>query len=223
MPAPSGSTPILNLPFPIPDDPVDVPRDIRALAMALDIFSPAPPLVTVLPAGPDDGQEAHYLADDIQGVVWHLRYRAASTSQFKWEFLGGGALAHDIPTQGGRNNTAYGDTNQPVGGVGPQITLPLAGDYDIAHGARIQAIPGAPTGIAYVSFAIGAVAASDDNSVQFARLVNSAGEQATSVARTQRLAGLAANTSLVMQYRNTGGGQHNYYHRWMRATPVRVG
>jgi hypothetical protein len=32
MPPPSGSTPILHAPYPIPDDTVDVPRDIKALA-----------------------------------------------------------------------------------------------------------------------------------------------------------------------------------------------
>lgn len=36
MAGPSGATPILNLPYPIPDDTVDVPRDIQALANALD-------------------------------------------------------------------------------------------------------------------------------------------------------------------------------------------
>jgi hypothetical protein len=36
MPPPSGSTPTLLLPYPVPNDPVDVPRDIKALADKLD-------------------------------------------------------------------------------------------------------------------------------------------------------------------------------------------
>src|SRR4051812_3533645 len=36
MAAPSGATPILGLPYPIPNDDVDVPRDIKALADKLD-------------------------------------------------------------------------------------------------------------------------------------------------------------------------------------------
>lgn len=36
MPAPSGTTPLLKLPYPIPDDDVNVPRDIEALAEALE-------------------------------------------------------------------------------------------------------------------------------------------------------------------------------------------
>jgi len=36
MAGPSGSTPILGLPYPTPDDNVDVPRDIKALADAIE-------------------------------------------------------------------------------------------------------------------------------------------------------------------------------------------
>lgn len=38
MPPPSGSTPILGLPYPVPNDAVDVPRDIKALADKLDPY-----------------------------------------------------------------------------------------------------------------------------------------------------------------------------------------
>lgn len=40
MPAPSGATARLQLPYPIPDDTVDVPRDIQALAAKLDPNTP---------------------------------------------------------------------------------------------------------------------------------------------------------------------------------------
>jgi len=36
MAGPSGTTPVLALPYPTPDDNVDVPRDIKALADKLD-------------------------------------------------------------------------------------------------------------------------------------------------------------------------------------------
>jgi microcystin-dependent protein len=42
MAGPSGSTPTLHLPYPIQDDNVDVPRDIKALADALDPLSVVP-------------------------------------------------------------------------------------------------------------------------------------------------------------------------------------
>jgi hypothetical protein len=39
-----------------------------------------PSLVTALPATPVDGQECHFVADATNGVVWHMKYRAADTS-----------------------------------------------------------------------------------------------------------------------------------------------
>lgn len=82
-----------------------------------------PTFVTSLPASPADGQEVYFLADATYGVVWHLRYRAGSSSAYKWEFVGGPPIF--TPTFGGANNTSgaiYQD-------VGVNLALPLAGDY----------------------------------------------------------------------------------------------
>jgi hypothetical protein len=43
---------------------------------------------------PQDGDEVYYAADATNGVIWHLRYRAASSSSYKWEFVGGDAVCH---------------------------------------------------------------------------------------------------------------------------------
>lgn len=42
MAGPSGTTPNLKLPYPLPDDNVDPPRDIGALATAVDVLGVAP-------------------------------------------------------------------------------------------------------------------------------------------------------------------------------------
>lgn len=42
MAGPSGTTPIRQLPYPTPDDTVDVPRDMKALAEKLDPYVPIP-------------------------------------------------------------------------------------------------------------------------------------------------------------------------------------
>jgi microcystin-dependent protein len=47
MSGPSGSTPVLGLPYPTPDDNVDVPRDIKALADAIAGQGGAPGLIYV--------------------------------------------------------------------------------------------------------------------------------------------------------------------------------
>jgi hypothetical protein len=84
-------------------------------------------LVTALPTSPQDGDECYFqdVAMAALGVVWHLRYRTASTSANKWEFLGGGSI------------TARADAQSVVtsgwsGGHGPLIRVPLSGDYMVS-------------------------------------------------------------------------------------------
>lgn len=85
-----------------------------------------PLLVASLPASPTDGQEVYFLADDANGVVWHLRYRAASASPYKWECVGGPPLSAQSGTSASISSTT------PVAPSSPcQITLPLGGDYII--------------------------------------------------------------------------------------------
>lgn len=88
IPALQGAT-TKGLPWPPPTDPVSQgAAAIRALAEAVDPFIPGAPSATP-PASPKDGQIWTYLADAAGGVLWTFRYRAASTSAFKWEFVGG--------------------------------------------------------------------------------------------------------------------------------------
>lgn len=124
MPA---NTPVLALPYPLPADTVDVPRDVQALATKLDgITSLSPPAVSSLPGSPVDGQECYYLADTTNGVAWHLRYRAASGSAYKWEVVGGPALHAERFVEESFSASAttwFGVPNDPI------VTVPLAGDY----------------------------------------------------------------------------------------------
>jgi hypothetical protein len=81
-----------------------------------------PPIVTSLPTNPIDGQECYYLADATNGIMWRFRYRAASSSAYKWEFVGGGWLRSASSGVVQPNATSYTD-------IGINITLPLSGDY----------------------------------------------------------------------------------------------
>jgi hypothetical protein len=89
-----------------------------------------PPVVTSLPASPADGQEVYYLADATNGVLWHLKYRAGSSSAYKWEFVGGSPLesysSANAQTTGGGSlwSSQLSDGTSIVG-----VDLPLAGDY----------------------------------------------------------------------------------------------
>jgi len=89
-----------------------------------------PGLFTALPATPHDGMEIHFLADAVNGIIWRLRYRAASASAFKWEFIGGSPItAESLVDSSVVSSVAY---IQPTPGVA--VTTPLAGDYIVEHG-----------------------------------------------------------------------------------------
>lgn len=95
-------------------------------------FGPTIPLVSSLPSPAYDGQEVYLLVDATNGIVWHMRYRAASTSAYKWEFVGGAPLE---PPQTASLNplTAYATV------PGLTVTLPRSGDYKISFGSAAYA------------------------------------------------------------------------------------
>lgn len=93
-----------------------------------------PTAVTVLPAAPFDGQEIYYAADAANGVIWHLRYNAASASAYKWEFVGGSSLRN---TGGPEDRDSAGVWTYFRGTDPAQITVPLNGEYETLHACRM--------------------------------------------------------------------------------------
>lgn len=95
--------------------------------------SPTVPLVTGLPVGPLDGQEVYYqsAAMATDGLIWHLRYRAASASIYKWEVIAASPLmtAANADYTPASTGTAFAAAGAP--GDGPTLTAPLAGEYEI--------------------------------------------------------------------------------------------
>lgn len=103
----------------------------------------SPPLVTALPVAPVDGQEVLFLADEPNGIIWRLRYRALkpdgnpNPSAYKWEFVGGSdQYRQNVASVSVASTGVANDLG------GPEVTLPLSGDYHIIFGARVQE-PGA--------------------------------------------------------------------------------
>jgi hypothetical protein len=170
------------------------------------------PMVTSLPAGPSDGMEILFLADATNGIVWHLRYRAASASAYKWELVGGSCLMHAIDTSEGTTSASYVD----LATVGPQITLPLAGDYDLEYGAFVA---GSAANYVFMTPKIGAAAAADIDCVQ---VWADSGNEAAHRLRKKRFTVAAASTLVKLQYRS-GSGTTNWSQRVLYAMPVRVG
>lgn len=102
--------------------------------------NPRPLFVTALPTTPSDGMEVYYQSTtagtgggssnsmaDV-GAVWHLRYRAAASGSYKWEFLGGAPTSHQ--NAGGATTCTTGLTNYtPSSWTSPSVKVPLVGTY----------------------------------------------------------------------------------------------
>ena len=177
------------------------------------------PLVTSLPTSPIDGQEIYYLADATNGVIWHLRYRATSSSAYKWEFIGGPPMHTSVAAGAGVASGTYAD----VGGGVPALTLPaLAGDYVVRFG-MLMASATATTFDFKAAVKFGAAIAVDADSVSWSSPVASAVLEAANIMREFVKTGLAASIVLKHQYKDTSVGQAVFYDRFISVLPVRVG
>lgn len=173
------------------------------------------PVLAALPAGPVDGQECYYLADSTAGVVWHLRYRAASPdATYRWEYVGGPPLSAEVLTDQSSTATAYAD----LATLGPDVTLPLAGWYDVELGAYGYSSSTPATNV-YMSYAAGGTAASDNDAV----LIGAAGFLAFSAYRRHRRGPFAAGTLLRAKYRASTAATWDAAQRRLHAWPVKVG
>jgi hypothetical protein len=214
-----GTTPIYGLPYPAASDPADVPADILALVTRLEVVLPGRYRGALTPAafgaltGVADGDLVDLIVDAAAGVVWRLRYRAASASANKWEFVGGPALAAYVDTSESRGNAAYGD----LATVGPQVTAPRAGDYLIEHG--VNSFPNAATAEnAWASAKLGAAATNDaEGAYNWSNAANMAATTSRALLRA-----LATGDVVKQQYRTVAGTTVNFRWRWLRLTPVRV-
>lgn len=174
-------------------------------------ISAIPTLVSSLPVSPVDGQEVYYLADAANGVVWHLRYRAASGSTYKWEFVGGGPLTAEVAAAQSTASTTFVDLTT----VGPSITVPLAGDYVFSMAANISQAGTGNVGI--MGLKIGAAAVVD--SVQSTPGFAGAGQTASHPILRRTVA--AAATVVKLQYAaNTNTA--TFSTRFLGVRPVRV-
>lgn len=170
------------------------------------------PFVIALPAGPVDGQEVYFVADALNGVIWHLKYRQADPSAYKWQYVGGSELENVVLTGEWLQSATYAILTTP----GPNVTVPLAGDYDVTLGASSFANTGSAD--AAMSFQTGGTAAIDaDRTVIGATTGYTQGSS-----RTVRKTAVAANTQLSARYKGNAP-QTWFLDRFMRVRPVRVG
>lgn len=190
----------------------DTPLNAASLnGMELGIVRASiPTKVTSLPVTPYDGQEVYFEASETAGVYWHLRFRSASASDFKWEFLGGPPLHVEILTAETTTNVAYVD----LATAGPSVTVPLEGDYEIVFGCDLRS--SADGAVTVASVKLGAAATSDNESV-----ANNSNAQ-SSVSRVLRENALAASAVLLVQYKSNGSATLTARNRFISVRPIRV-
>lgn len=175
---------------------------------------------TALPSNPVDGQKFAYIADATNGVIWHLRYRSASASIYKWEFVGGPNLSSAVDTL--QQNTTTGWQNLATDG--PSVTLPLAGDYLISIGA-LQSTSDGNAQVAAIGFASGnTTPASTDQAIFHPIWAANAQTGYCQFYLERNVTGVSASTAYKLRYfvANAASG-HNFLNRRITAAPVRVG
>jgi hypothetical protein len=179
----------------------------------LDVLEAASaPLVTSLPGSPVDGQECYYLADATLGIVWHLRYRSASASSYKWEWVGGSRI---YVVSGVANNDF---TTTSYVATATNLTLPLAGDYEV----EVQAwgYCNTASGSGFASYSVASQTAANDGWAAVLGINHSNAGSAQNIYAPINAS--VAGRQLNFQGRTTAGTTRIYQFR-LFAQPIRVG
>lgn len=131
--------------------------ELERLLRNLETGSGAVPVVSALPANPVDGQVINYLASAELGVIWQFRYREASTSAHKWEFVGGGWLWSNNEANL-KITLANKEFVYQQLAVTPEVTAPLPGDYEIQFGCTFVQCQVIPEGVGFqLNYGLGQV------------------------------------------------------------------
>jgi len=187
-----------------------------------EIVTEAPStLVTALPGSPTDGQEINYQSAGMatDGIIWRFRYRSASASAYKWEFIGGQAWSAEVATSQTRAATAYGD----LATVGPTITAPLAGDFMLEFGASVASDTTSNGALVSPSVSGGSASSPvDADSASINVTVGAGAIYNASLSRKIRKNALTA-ADITLRYRCSTANTSTFASRWLAVTPIRVG
>lgn len=176
-------------------------------------------VVSALPASPIDGQECYYLADSAKGIVWHLKYRAASSSAYKWEYVGGPPLYHNVPTDEPLAASATPPFTD-LATMGPTVTTVLVGDYHYEAQATIYANAALDAPAFGVTFN-GVDPAAPYQHKGSTPIANINVRPTISIASTALA--LTANCVIKMRYQTSAAAIQNFRGRTLKVWPIRVG
>jgi hypothetical protein len=177
------------------------------------------PVVTALPAVTDidDGQEIAFVADATNGIVWKFKYRNASASARKWEFIGGQPLLAEQDTGALLTTAAYTAYN----GSTPQLTTPLQGDYLCQHGATLSEAVGTAD-IATVGISVDGAAPAALSETMAAQQGTSGNTWGAGISKTFRFNGVGTGKVILQKYACVNVNVFTAARRWLTILPVRV-
>lgn len=157
-----------------------------------------------LPTTQIHGQE-HILVNSTTNpsYQWRFRYNAASSSAYKWEFIGGVPMYANQETASTTTSGSYVDPTNTC-----TLTLPFAGDWELSYGANLE---GQDSGPAVASLNIGGSVSDNDNILG----------DGYNVSRVLRKLGLSASTVVKIQFRNIATSA-NIDALWIQALPIRI-
>jgi hypothetical protein len=167
---------------------------------------------TTFPSDPAEGDTFIY-DTGTSGVRWQFVYDTTDGTTYPWLFIGGSAMSSSVATDQSTASTSFAD----LATTGPDVTLPLAGDYKIEIAAAMYSSIGGEYTLA--SYDVGGTAAGDDWSANHWSTTNVISHPAY---MSYNWTGLSASTLVRAKYR-TPSGTANFRNRRLSATPVRVG
>jgi len=174
-------------------------------------------LVSSLPGAPSDGQTVVY-TDSLPAptFTWQLIF-VQSTG--KWHFIGGTPLYAEVLTD---QSTATANTYLDLATVGPQVTIPVNGDYEIRAGSQgWNALNTAQ--VMRTALKVGAAATANADGFSNTGVGPiTAGLPGIGSMRTFQKTGLTATTVLKLQYL-VGGSTGHWLNRWLSVVPIKIG
>lgn len=172
---------------------------------------------TSFPGSPVDDQVAWIQNATMAGygAVWGFKYNAGSGSSYKWEFFGGAPMKDEIDTAETCSSAPWVDITT----VGPQVTVPLNGDFLLHYGLEVSGTPG----VAFIWAAapkIGSAATSSADQVVFAGPNPGGATTASSLARARVKTGLTSGDVIKLQYGRTSA-DFTAQLRFLHVLPIR--
>lgn len=216
----TGVLSLTNIPDGAPEIAAPLRNNFAAIQTAVNdlINTPVGTTTSLFSAGPpvspSDGDLWIATAVDTgnlattTGLRWQFQFNATSGSTYKWELVGGSAWLKKVATAESTTSGSYTD----LATVGPSIVLARGGDYIFEHGF----VGTAGTGNLQAILNVGGSTTGDTAFLGGPGALDGVAWQKNLVT------GIAAATTVKVQYLSANGSSATFQNRTLTAIPVRV-